>query len=42
MLLGPLVVAPERRVAHLGLQRLYFASLLVDVKETSTGVLRAS
>ena len=42
VLLGPLVVVPERRVAHLGLRRLYLPAFLVDVKETSTGGRRAS
>jgi hypothetical protein len=40
--LGALVVVPERRRPHLGLQGLDFADLLFDVKETSTGGRRAS
>ena len=42
VLLGALVVVPERGRAHLGLHGLYLAPLLVDVKETSTGGRRAS
>jgi len=42
VLLGPLIVVPERRIAHLGFQRLYLPAFLVDVKETSRGVRRAS
>jgi hypothetical protein len=42
VLLGALVVVPERGRAHLRLHRLYLTALLIDVKETSTGGLRAS
>ena len=42
VLLGALVVVPERRGAHLRLHGLDFALLLLDVKETSTSGRRAS
>jgi len=42
VLLGAFRGVPELRVAHLGLQGLYFALLLFDVKETSTSSRRAS
>ena len=42
VLLGPLVVVPEARLAHLGLHGLYLPAFLVDVKETSTSGRRAS